>query len=54
MHWYKALKLQFGISNDEALYNAREAYQVATMPLLQAPRDLIKWLESWEQATATA
>ncbi|KAK0713453.1 hypothetical protein B0T26DRAFT_651675 [Lasiosphaeria miniovina] len=53
-HWYTALKTQVGISDDEALYNAREAYRVATKPLLRAPKDLIKWSESWEQAIAMA
>ena len=52
--WYSALKSQTGISNDEAFRNAREAYQLATKPLLRAPKDLIKWSESWEQAMATA
>ncbi|KAK0631526.1 hypothetical protein B0T14DRAFT_597161 [Immersiella caudata] len=53
-HWYKALTLQAGISDDEALHNAREAYRVAIKPLLRAPKDLIKWSESWEQAIAMA
>lgn len=53
-HWYKALKLQVGISDDEALHNAREAYRLATKPLLHAPKDLIKWSDAWEQAMATA
>jgi hypothetical protein len=53
-HWYKALKLQAGISDDEALRKAREAYRQATRPLLRAPKDLIKWSEAWEQAMATA
>lgn len=52
--WYQALKTQAGISDDEALHNAREAYRLATKPLLRAPKDLIKWSESWEQAIATA
>ncbi|KAK4207967.1 hypothetical protein QBC37DRAFT_85266 [Rhypophila decipiens] len=53
-HWYKVLKTQAGISDDEALHNAREAYRLATKPLLRAPKDLIKWSESWEQAIAMA
>ncbi|KAK4170956.1 hypothetical protein QBC36DRAFT_108658 [Triangularia setosa] len=52
--WYSALKAQAGVSDDEALRNAREAYRLATKPLLRAPRDLINWSESWEQAIATA
>jgi len=52
--WYKALQTQAGISDDEALHKAREAYRLATKPLLKAPKDLIKWSESWEQAMATA
>lgn len=45
-HWYTALKTQAGISDDEAHYNAREAYRFAITPLHRAPRDLIKWSES--------
>ena len=52
--WYEALKTQAGISNDEAIYRAREAYRQAIKPLQRAPRDPIKWSESWEQAIATA
>jgi len=53
-HWYTALKTQAGISNKMALHNAREAYRLAVQPLHRAPKDLIKWSESWEQAVATA
>jgi hypothetical protein len=40
--WYSALKQQAGISDDEAVYHAREVYRLAIKPLQQAPRDLIK------------
>ncbi|KAK4171165.1 hypothetical protein QBC36DRAFT_382769, partial [Triangularia setosa] len=52
--WYSSLKAQAGVSDEEAQRTAREAYRLATKPLLRAPRDLIKWSESWEQAIATA
>ncbi|KAK3939363.1 hypothetical protein QBC46DRAFT_150174 [Diplogelasinospora grovesii] len=52
--WYSTLKTQAGISDDKAMFNAREAYRLAVNPLTKAPKDLIKWSETWEQALSMA
>ncbi|KAK0734713.1 hypothetical protein B0T26DRAFT_633254 [Lasiosphaeria miniovina] len=54
LDWYNALQTQAGISDDEAIEDAREAYQLAIKPLTRLPKDLIKWSEQWENALSTA
>ena len=40
--------MQVGVSVDDTIDEAREAYRLAIKPLVRLPKDLIKWLENWE------
>jgi hypothetical protein len=52
--WYTALKEQAGISDDDALYNARQAYRQAIQPLERNQKDLLYWVRQWEEAISEA
>jgi hypothetical protein len=52
--WYTKLKEQVSVSATKQKRDAQTLYKAANKPLTKAPRDVIAWLNSWEEAVTLA
>jgi len=52
--WYKNLVQQAGATDMKQRQTAREIYKAAVKPLNKSPKDILKWLETWEEAISNA
>lgn len=52
--WYAKLKEQVGVSATKQKRDARALYKTANKPLAKAPKDVLAWLNSWEEAVTLA